>query len=146
MLHKFDIFFGIYALQYIHMGQASGRTLKRMPLETISDGTKLLARLSGELDHHSAEPLRSGIDEALHAQKPAVLELDFGEVSFCDSSAVGLVMGRFRAAHELNCALEVSGLSPIAFRMMRMSGLERLCKISPKAGTALPSGKSVRGR
>ncbi len=85
--------------------------------------------LDGEIDHHNAAIIRSGIDDALILRKPQLLVLDFGGVTFMDSSGVGLVMGRYRLVSAFGGKIELKGLSPSAYKMFCLSGLEALVKI-----------------
>ena len=55
---------------------------------------RVTAYLEGEIDHHNAAALRECIDEAVEKHRPETLRIDFGGVSFMDSSGVGLVIGR----------------------------------------------------
>ena len=55
----------------------------------------LIAYLSGDIDHHTAKSIREEIDKEINDFSPSLLILDFGDVSFMDSSGIGLVMGRF---------------------------------------------------
>lgn len=103
-----------------------------MPVQLQYEKCRLTAHLSGEIDHHSAAALREQIDQALAKLRPPMLVLDFDEVSFMDSSAVGLVMGRFKRLNALGGELEVINLSPAAYRMMQLSGLQTLAKLKPK--------------
>ena len=57
---------------------------------------KLTAKISGEIDHHSAADFRQQIDEFINKQKPEKIILDFNEVSFMDTSGIGFIMGRFK--------------------------------------------------
>ena len=90
-----------------------------------ADGT-LTVWLSGELDHHTARPLREQVDAAIERAVPRWLKLDFHGVTFMDSSGVGLVMGRYRLMKLLGGELRVVGASARVERMMRLAGLERL--------------------
>ena len=103
-----------------------------MPLELQYEKSRLTAALRGEIDHHSAAALREEIDQALAKLRPPLLTLDFGGVTFMDSSAVGLVMGRFKTLSAWGGALEVAGLSPAAYRVMRLSNLQSLAKLKIK--------------
>ncbi|MDR1734581.1 MAG: anti-sigma factor antagonist [Oscillospiraceae bacterium] len=103
-----------------------------MATELYTANNAVTVRLEGELDHHAAGPLRDRIDEAIMKARPDVLTLDFGNVSFMDSSAVGLVMGRFKLLSAMKGKLEVVGLSPTAYRMMELSGLKTLAKLEMK--------------
>ena len=41
--------------------------------------------LSGEIDHHSAALIRASIDDVIIQKHPALLTLDFSDVTFMDS-------------------------------------------------------------
>jgi len=103
-----------------------------MPVQLHYEKCRLTALLSGEIDHHNAAFLREQIDQALVKLRPATLTLDFEDVSFMDSSAVGLVMGRFKSLSAFGGEMEVVNLSPVAYRMMQLSGLQSLAKLRPK--------------
>ena len=104
-----------------------------MPIELHYEKCRLTAALSGEIDHHSAAYLREHIDQALTKLRPPTLALDFDAVTFMDSSAVGLVMGRFKTLTSYGGEMEVVNLSPIGYRMMKMANLQSLAKLKPKA-------------
>lgn len=70
-----------------------------------SSGNLMIAYLTGELDHHSAADIRDKIDTAVSCKQPTHLILDFKNVSFMDSSGIGLVMGRFRLMQNHHAAL-----------------------------------------
>jgi len=103
-----------------------------MPVQLHYEKCRLTAALSGEIDHHSAGALRGEIDQALMRLRPPTLALDFDEVTFMDSSAVGLVMGRYKLLSSFGGGMEVVNLSPVAYRMMQLSGLQALAKLRPK--------------
>ena len=103
-----------------------------MPVQLHYEKCRLTARLSGEIDHHNAPALRGEIDQALAKLRPPVLALDFDGVTFMDSSAVGLVMGRYKLLSAFGGEMEVVNLSPVAYRMMQLSGLQSLAKLKEK--------------
>ena len=88
--------------------------------------------LDGEIDHHSASLIRASIDDAIIHKKPAMLVMDFGNVSFMDSSGIGLVMGRYKLMKTVQGRIRVENLSPGAYRVMKLAGLERLGEIRQK--------------
>lgn len=100
-----------------------------MSVEIInSEKGRMTAKLSGEIDHHIAGVLRNTIDEAVMMDKPPELVLDFTDVSFMDSSGIGLVMGRYKLQAEQNGRLTVKGTSPQIKKVMKLAGLDRLAK------------------
>ena len=103
-----------------------------MPVKIISTQQRVTAFLEGEIDHHTATSLRMEIDEAVQANKPKTLKLDFGDVTFMDSSGIGLVMGRYRTLQPFGGKLVVSNLSPQVYRIMQLAGLEKIAKITKR--------------
>ncbi len=89
----------------------------------------LCCRLSGEIDHHTALPCRLHIDEKIENCRPKTVVLDFSDVTFMDSSGIGLVMGRYKILSELGGDLEVTGLSSNLYKVMRLAGLDRIAII-----------------
>ena len=49
---------------------------------------EVVARLFGEIDHHAAKDIREKIDEAIEFNMPSLVILDFGGVTFMDSSGI----------------------------------------------------------
>jgi stage II sporulation protein AA (anti-sigma F factor antagonist) len=89
----------------------------------------LIAALCGELDHHSVRSIREEIDTAIIEQQPRRLELDFGQVTFMDSSGIGLILGRCKIMGGIGGKVVVRNPPPHIRRIMRLSGVERLAKI-----------------
>ncbi len=105
-----------------------------LPVSFQKQRRKLIASLQGELDHHGAEEMRTEIDRRLRADKPSILRLDFRQVTFMDSSGVGLVMGRCRLLRTWGGRLELSGMSGTAERIMRLSGIENIAVVLTEKG------------
>ena len=66
-----------------------------MGIKIESSGQTVTAYLDGEIDHHSAREMRETIDRELESGNVKLLILDFRDVTFMDSSGIGLVMGRY---------------------------------------------------
>lgn len=90
------------------------------------DGAEMTARLTGEIDHHTAAYMRSSIDAAFVRQKPETLVLDFSGVTFMDSSGVGLALGRYKKTKDARCTLVLAGLNERDKRMMKLSGMQKM--------------------
>ena len=87
----------------------------KMEIKTGSGGATAL--LSGEIDHHNAKELRSQLDKFIISVQPALLVMDFKNITFMDSSGIGLIM-------------EVRNTQPYIRRVLRLSGIERIVKIT----------------
>ena len=97
--------------------------------------SRLTVHLAGEIDHHNAAAVREQIDQAIAKLRPPRVTLDFAQVTFMDSSAVGLVMGRYKTLATYDAALEVVNLSPTGLRMMQMANLQTLALLKQKEET-----------
>ena len=99
-----------------------------------NDGV-MRALIKGEIDHHTTPSVREQIDDALvNSESVKALVLDFKDVTFMDSSGVGLVMGRYRLASSRGVSLRVDNLSKRDYIIMKMSGIERLAEINERTG------------
>lgn len=90
---------------------------------------ELTIKLSGEVDHHSAKSIREKIDKEIMAQSPKKLIMDMSSISFCDSSGLGLIMGRYKLMNENGGELLINKPTESVEKIMRLSGLDRLVKI-----------------
>ncbi len=100
-----------------------------MPVKFEKTGDTLNALLIGEIDHHSAVEIRESCDMAIKTTHPDVLVMDFGAVSFMDSSGVGLVMGRYKLMNFICGSVVVRNASPRIEKILRLSGLEKIVEI-----------------
>lgn len=102
-----------------------------MPVKIeIGEGEKeLTAHIIGDIDHHSAAEIREAIDLETERLRPEMIILDFSDVTFMDSSGIGLVMGRYKAAKAYGGKITVSGASSQIKKVMKLAGLERLAAI-----------------
>lgn len=89
-------------------------------------GSALFAEITGEIDHHSAKPLREEIDRQIYALTPRTVTIALAGVGFMDSSGLGLVVGRLVTAKEVGCTLTLTGVDARTMRIFEMAGLERM--------------------
>jgi len=97
-----------------------------MQLELTREGGVLTAHLIGELDHHAAAPLRREIDAAALSCRCTRLILDLSQLTFMDSSGIGLIMGRYRLMTAQNGTLQVENAPKNIQKMIKLAGLDRL--------------------
>ena len=103
-----------------------------MLIKFKKENETLTAYLEGEIDHHTAAFARNEIDTILVGETPDKLILDFGGVTFMDSSGIGLVMGRYKAASNMNTVFEVSNIPPNIYKLMKLAGLPKLTSLKRK--------------
>ena len=103
-----------------------------MPVTLETQNSQLIALLSGELDHHSIRTIREDIDTAVSEQQPSTLILDFNNVTFMDSSGLGLILGRCKIMGGIGGTTTVRNPPPHIKRILRLSGIERLARLEMK--------------
>ena len=97
-----------------------------MAIKISSTPVRITVSLSGEIDHHNAAMLRLEADSAIQSSLAPNVRLDFDDVTFMDSSGIGLVMGRYRNLVKLGAELHIINAPPPIYKMMKLAGIERL--------------------
>ena len=90
----------------------------------------LTAKITGEIDHHSAKTLREKIDGEVCYRRPEKLIVDFSEVSLMDSSGLGLLLGRMKTAESVGCSFALKDPSERIVRLLKLAGADRLFHIT----------------
>ena len=101
-----------------------------MEVEISYQGMYLIIGLSGELDQHMADQMRSQIDHGLLKEGIQSIIFDFTEVSFMDSSGIGMLLNRYKQVKRLGGNLYLTGCSKGILRIIKLSGLEKIVKIT----------------
>jgi len=95
----------------------------------MKDENTVIFALGGEIDHHKASSLRTELDDMIIQQRPKMLVFDFSNVSFMDSSGIGLVLGRYRLMNSLGGKTEIIGTTKNIRRLFEMSGVNKIIDI-----------------
>ena len=101
-------------------------TRDQVSFDLFREEGHLVAKLRGEIDHHTARLFREELDHALLREAPSTLTLDFSNVGFMDSSGIGFIIGRLEAAKNIGATLTLSGLSMRLAQLIELSGVDRL--------------------
>lgn len=97
----------------------------------------LLVRLSGELDHHTADELRSQITNTIENRNVLHIVLNLGNLSFMDSSGLGVILGRYKQINNNGGKMVVCSISPSVKRLFEMSGLFKIIRLEQNEQFAL---------
>ena len=89
---------------------------------------KLIVFLNGELDHHSAEEVRVKIDDRIDRDNIKKVVMDFNNVTFMDSSGIGVVIGRFKKVQNRDGVVCVVNVNSRVDRVFTLSGLYKIIK------------------
>lgn len=97
-----------------------------MKIQCDKKDRTLFVKLQGEIDHHFTEELREKIDKQFNTLNCQNIVLDFEEVTFMDSSGIGMIIGRYKLSKEKNGQTLAFGLKGNAKRIFDMSGLNKI--------------------
>lgn len=97
-----------------------------MNVITERDGSSVYAKLCGEIDHHSAKSVRDAIDAEFNRGNVKELVFDFMDVSFMDSSGLGVIFGRYKKLAAHGGKLILKNVPKRIERILRMAGVYTL--------------------
>ncbi len=93
-----------------------------MNLKLQTEGRRLTAIITGDIDHHSAVLLREQVDRQIAATRPQEFVIDLAGVTFMDSSGLGFIMGRYKLIAAQGGRIAVTGDSGRISKILEMSG------------------------
>ena len=114
-------------------GTDSSRRVAAFEVFVSGEHDHPLVTVAGELDLGTAVQLR----DALRAvpDDVAAVDVDLSEVTFIDSTALGVLLAAYKRFRVLGTAFGISGSSPVVSKVLEISGLSPLLVIdSPSAG------------
>ena len=96
-----------------------------MKIITAQKDKTLIIRITGDIDHHSAQAIRAEADSEMEKNRPERMILDLTETEFMDSSGLGLILGRMRKAGERGIRFQLLNPSDQVMKILRLSGVEK---------------------
>ncbi len=108
-----------------------------MEVKLLGEKRALLVKVEGELDHHIAEKIKAEVDDKMRSTNAVNIIFDFSGLSFMDSSGLGVIMGRYKKARTLGGKVIVYGVNAGVLRIMEMSGLSQIIKLTPNYEKAI---------
>ena len=100
---------------------------------------KLVVTLVGELDHHSAEEVRVKIDDRIERDNIKKVIMDFKEVTFMDSSGIGVVIGRLKKVQNRDGKVCITNVNKRVDKVFTLSGLYNIITVYNNVDEALES-------
>lgn len=82
--------------------------------------------LEGEIDHHTAPQIKDAIDTKLLELRPGKAVLDFKRVTFSDSSAIAVVIGRHQLMKSIGGRIIVKNVNDNVKRVFILSGVDKI--------------------
>lgn len=86
----------------------------------------ILIRVVGEIDHHTAKELRIKTENALSQMGGTNILFDFSDVTFMDSSGIGMLIGRYKQVQALGGRLAILSANKTVTEIILLSGVNQL--------------------
>ena len=112
---------------------------------TSESGPVHVVHVAGEVDVTSAAILRDAL-EALIADGRRRLTLDLTEVTFMDSTGLGIVVGRLKRLARHGGTMTVAAAHERVVRVFTITGLDQLLEIHPDLESAVAAAAAASPR
>lgn len=108
-----------------------------LQIEMERNRQALIVRLSGELDHHTAELVKRKLESEMEKEDIAHIVLSLRDLTFMDSSGLGVILGRYKQITARGGRMVVCDIIPSVYRLFEMSGLFKILPIHSTEEEAL---------
>jgi anti-sigma B factor antagonist len=88
-------------------------------------------RLAGEIDVTTVVQARTLLGDAITDNPGAVITVDMADVSFLDSTGIGVVVSALKRARHGGGDLRLVGVQPQVFKVFQLTGLTRALEVEP---------------
>ncbi|MBQ4639624.1 MAG: STAS domain-containing protein [Clostridia bacterium] len=85
--------------------------------------------LEGEMDHCSAQQIRRMLDQSIQESDIKNMVLDMREMSFMDSSGIGVILGRYKVLRSRGGKLTVRNMNRQVEKVFKLSGMDQIIDI-----------------
>lgn len=92
-------------------------------------GSTLQVKIPAEVDHCFADEVREIVDRKLQTEDIRILEFDFRDTEFMDSSGIGLLMGRYKLMRSLGGAVRIVHAKERIRKILILSGIHKIIPI-----------------
>lgn len=99
-----------------------------MEISTIKKNKTLIVKIQGEIDHHTCEILKNKVDNTLHNMNGKNIIIDMNQVTFMDSSGIGVIIGRYKLVKGIGGNICIISNSPVVNKMLEFSAISKIIK------------------
>lgn len=97
-------------------------------------GKTLWIQVPQELDHHSADGICREADRLVRQRDIREIVFDFSDTDFCDSSGIGMLMGRYKVMRALGGTVRAVQVQERVQKILMLSGIMKIIPVEPKQG------------
>ena len=101
----------------------------RRGARTAAAGRSAVMTLENGSDHHSAAQISARADQLIREQDVREVVFDFSGTTFCDSSGIGMLMGRYKIMQALGGSVRAVKVQDRVERILLLSGVMRVIPV-----------------
>ena len=90
---------------------------------------KLIIKIEEEIDHHNCEKIKKRADYEIEIHIPKKVVFDFKNVTFMDSSGIGMIIGRYKLVSLFGGKFAIANVNKIVKKTLEMSGILKIINI-----------------
>ena len=87
---------------------------------------RLIVKIPKEVDHYFTDEVREEVDRRVQTEDIKVLEFDFGETEFMDSSGIGFLVGRYKLMKALDGEVVITHAGERIRKILMLSGVHKI--------------------
>ncbi len=99
-----------------------------MHIQVKQQSENVTVYLFGELDHHSSDTVKAQLDDIIRKYRDADLILDLKNLSFMDSSGLGVLLGRYKKLKAGGNSMYIKNANRQIEKVFDVSGIYRIIK------------------
>ncbi len=100
-----------------------------LKVHLIIKSNTLIVRLSGEMDQHTSKDFRTRLNEVLNTYDVKSIVFNFKELSFMDSTGIGIILGRYNYIKSKGGKIFITDCNKEVTRIINITGLYKICTI-----------------
>ncbi len=100
-----------------------------MKIKASWNDSELIIAFSGELDESNAKLARNKCDEYIDKYCLDKCIFDFRELSFMDSTGIGVILGRYKLLKSNKRVLIIANPCKQVMKIIKTSGMDRIIRI-----------------
>ncbi len=100
-----------------------------MQVQYIKKEKLLIFTITEEVDHHTSEKIRKRADYEIEIHIPKKVIFDFRNVTFMDSSGIGMIIGRYKLVSMFGGKFAIANVNKIVKKTLEMSGILKIINV-----------------
>lgn len=104
-----------------------------LKIEQTNEGNNYIVQLAGEIDVYTADKLSETVIP-LTVTKENNVKVDLEEISYLDSTGLGVFIAAYKSAKEHDSSLEIINTKKRVLRLFQITGLDEIIDVRGKDG------------